>query len=40
LIIAHSGYVPNENFIVVIRVDSGTIASARIYGSGSYDTYN
>jgi hypothetical protein len=40
LIIAHSGWVTNGNFIIVVRVATGNIISARIYATGSYNTYS
>ena len=40
LLIAHSGFTPNDNFIVVLNVETGNVLSARVYTSGSIDIYN
>jgi hypothetical protein len=31
LLIAHSGYTANNNFIVVLNVETGNVISARYY---------
>jgi hypothetical protein len=31
LLIAHSGWTPNKNFIVVLNVETGNVVSARYY---------
>jgi hypothetical protein len=40
LLIAHSGWIPNNNFIVVLNVATGNVLSARKYSSNSIDIYN
>jgi hypothetical protein len=40
LLIAHSGFIPNDNFIIVLNVETGNVLSARVYTSGSINIYN